>query len=122
MFDPAVLVDDDGRVFLYVGSGQKSNGQFGHEIKGLFVMELSSDMLTIISEPTIIMPADFDPKKPNYWEGPSIRHIGEWYYLVYPATDITGLNYAMSLFPDKDLSTRDRSIPQVISVWREESS
>lgn len=97
MFDPAVLVDDDGRVFLYVGSGQKSNGQFGHEIKGLFVMELSSDMLTIISEPTIIMPADFDPKKPNYWEGPSIRHIGEWYYLVYPATDITGLNYAMSL-------------------------
>ena len=101
MFDPAVLVDDDGRVFLYVGSGQKSNGQFGHEIKGLFVMELSSDMLTIISEPTIIMPADFNPKKPNYWEGPSIRHIGEWYYLVYPATDITGLNYAMSLFPDK---------------------
>jgi arabinoxylan arabinofuranohydrolase len=100
MFDPAVLVDDDGRVFLYVGSGQKSNGEFGHEIKGLFVMELSSDMLTIISEPTIIMPADFNPKKPNYWEGPSIRHIGEWYYLVYPATDITGLNYAMSLFPD----------------------
>ena len=32
MFDPAVLVDDDGRVFLYVGSGQKSNGEFGHEI------------------------------------------------------------------------------------------
>ena len=30
-------------------------------------MELSSDMLTIISEPTIIMPADFNPKKPNYW-------------------------------------------------------
>ena len=48
-----------GGVFLYVGSGQKSNGQFGHEIKGLFVMELSSDMLTIISEPTIIMPAEF---------------------------------------------------------------
>ena len=56
----------------------------------LYTSELSSDMLTIISEPTIIMPADFDPKKPNYWEGPSIRHIGEWYYLVYPATDITG--------------------------------
>lgn len=64
-------------------------------------MELSSDMLTIIGEPTIILPADFNPKRPNYWEGPSIRHIGKWYYLVYPATDITGLNYAMSLFPDK---------------------
>ena len=44
---------------LYVGSGQASNGNFGHEIKGLFVMELAPDMLTIISEPTIIMPADF---------------------------------------------------------------
>ncbi len=101
IFDPAVLVDDDGRIYLYVGSGQPSNGNFGHEIKGLFVMELRSDMLTIIGEPTIILPADFNPKRPNYWEGPSIRHIGKWYYLVYPATDITGLNYAMSLFPDK---------------------
>ena len=101
LFDPAVLVDDDGRIYLYAGSGQPSNGNFGHEIKGLFVMELSSDMLTIIWEPTIILPADFNPKRPNYWEGPSIRHIGKWYYLVYPATDITGLNYAMSLFPDK---------------------
>lgn len=64
-------------------------------------MELRSDMLTIIGEPTIILPADFNPKRPNYWEGPSIRHIGKWYYLVYPATDITGLNYAMSLFPNK---------------------
>lgn len=101
LFDPAVLVDNDGKIYLYVGSGQPSNGNFGHEIKGLFVMELSSDMLTIIGGPTILLPADFNAKKPNYWEGPSIRHIGKWYYLVYPATDITGLNYAMSLFPDK---------------------
>ena len=68
------------------------------------LMLLSSDMLTIIGETTIILPADFNPKRPNYWEGPSIRHIGKWYYLVYPATDITGLNYAMSLFPDKGFS------------------
>ena len=101
VFDPAVLVDTDGRIYLYVGSGQPSNGRFGHKIVGLFVMELDRDMLTIRSEPTILLPADFNVKKPNYWEGPSIRHIGNWYYLVYPTTDITGLNYAMSLFPDK---------------------
>ena len=64
-------------------------------------------MLTIIGEPTILLPADFNAKKPNYWEGPSIRHIGKWYYLVYPATDITGLNYAMSLFPDKGFHNTD---------------
>ena len=79
LFDPAVLVDNDGRIYLYAGSGQPSNGNFGHEIKGLFVMELSSDMLTIIGEPTIILPADINPKTPNYWEGHSIRHIGKCY-------------------------------------------
>ena len=33
-FDPAVLVDDDGRIWLYTGSSQPENGQYGHEIKG----------------------------------------------------------------------------------------
>ena len=58
VFDPAVLVDTDGRIYLYVGSGQPSNGRFGHKIVGLFVMELDRDMLTIRSEPTILLPAD----------------------------------------------------------------
>ena len=35
-------------------------------------MLLSSDMLTIIGETTIILLTDFNPKRPNYWEGPSI--------------------------------------------------
>ena len=79
-------------------------------------MLLSSDMLTIIGETTIILPADFNPKRPNYWEGTSICHIGKWYYLVYPATDITGLNYAMSLFRTRDSVTKVRSILPVISA------
>ena len=87
MFDPAVLVDDDGRVFLYVGSGQKSNGEFGHEIKGLFVMELSSDMLTIISEPTIIMPADFDHKKRTIGKDPlSVTSVSGIIWSIRPRT------------------------------------
>ena len=64
--------------------GQKSNGQFGHEIMGLFVMELQPDMLTIISEPTI-MPADFDPEETELL-GRIIRHIGEWYASGLSAT------------------------------------
>ena len=98
-FDPGVLVDDDGRIWVYTGSGQTSNGRFGHEIKGCFVMELDKDMLTIISEPKIVLPADWDMKKPSFFEGPSIRHIGEYYYLVYPTSNQTGLNYAMSKSP-----------------------
>ena len=101
-FDPAVLVDDDGRIWLYTGSSQPENGQYGHEIKGCFVMELAADMLTVISKPKILLPAKWVYTEPNFFEGASIRHIGEWYYLVYPATNMTGLNYSMSRFPDRD--------------------
>lgn len=101
-FDPAVLVDDDGRIWLYTGSSQPENGQYGHEVKGCFVMELDADMLTVISEPRILLPARWVHTEPNFFEGASIRHIGDWYYLVYPATNMTGLNYAISRFPDRD--------------------
>jgi hypothetical protein len=98
-FDPGVLVDDDGRIWLYTGSGQPSNGRFGHEIKGCFVMELDKDMLTVIGGPEVVLPADWDMTKPSFFEGPSIRHIGEFYYLVYPTSNQTGLNYAVSKSP-----------------------
>lgn len=107
-FDPAILVDTDGRVWLYSGSGQKSNGRFGHDIAGCFVMELDQDMLTILEGPKVILPDDWNIKKPNFFEGSSIRHIGDWYYLVYPATDMTGLNYAMSRYPDHGFEWKGR--------------
>lgn len=107
-FDPGVLVDEDKRIWLYTGSGQPSNGKFGHEIKGCFVLELDQDMLTVISEPKVLLSANWTRKEPNFFEGASIRHIGDWYYLVYPATDMTGLNYAMSKYPDRDFVHKGR--------------
>ncbi len=93
-FDPGVLVDDDGRVYLYTGSGQTSNGAYGHEIKGCFVMELDpADMRTVIQGPVIVLPADWDMNKPSFFEGPSIRKINGLYYLVCPTSDQTGMNY-----------------------------
>lgn len=105
-FDPAVLVDDDQRIWLYSGSGQKENKQLVHPIVGAFVMELESDMLTVKSEPSIIMSADETREKPNFLEASSIRKIGGLYYFVYFATDITGLNYCTSKYPDRDFVYR----------------
>ena len=68
-FDPAVLVDDDGRIWLYTGSSQPENGQYGHEIKGCFVMELAADMLTVISKPKILLPAKWVYTEPNFLRG-----------------------------------------------------
>ncbi|WP_228469373.1 glycoside hydrolase family protein [Paenibacillus sp. JNUCC31] len=74
-FDPAVFADDDERIYLYSGSGQKSNEEFGHPVVGAFVRELDKDMLTLLTEPKIIMPANEDRAKPNFFEGASMRKI-----------------------------------------------
>lgn len=105
-FDPAVLVDDDGRVWLYSGSGQKSNEKFGFPVVGAFVVELATDMMTVISEPRIIMHANEDRQQPNFFEASSIRKINGLYYFVYFATDISGLNYCTSRYPDRDFVWR----------------
>lgn len=100
-FDPSVLVDRDGRVFLYSGSGQKYNARYGHPIVGCFVKELEQDMLTVKSASSIVLPADESIRKPSFFEGASIRHIGDLYYIVYPTTDMKGLGYATSRYPDR---------------------
>lgn len=107
-FDPSVLVDNDKRIWLYTGSGQPLNEKYGHAVKGCFVVELESDMLTIKSEPKVVLPAKWTMEEPNFFEGASVRHIGEWYYIVYPASDMTGLNYAMSKYPDRDFIHKGR--------------
>ena len=100
-FDPSVLVDIDGRIWLYSGSGQTTNKKLGHPIVGCFVMELEKDMLTVKAGPKLLLEANYNLFKPSFFEGASARHIGEWYYLVYPTSNMTGLNYAMSRYPDR---------------------
>lgn len=107
-FDPSILVDDDERIFLYSGSGQNYNKRWGHPIVGCFVMELEPDMLTLKRKPEILLPAKEKLNKPNFFEGASVRHIGDWYYLVFSATDTSGLNYAISRYPDRDFVYRGR--------------
>ena len=102
-FDPAVLVDDDGRIWLYSGSGQNYNKRFGHPVVGAFVRELMPDMLTTIGEPRIIMPYQKNSiRKPTFFEGSSIRRINGIYYFIYAAMNVTGLNYCTSKYPDRD--------------------
>ncbi len=107
-FDPAVLVDDDGQIYLYSGSGQKSNEKVGNPVVGSFVRKLDKDMITVITEPKIIMHADEDRTKPNFFEGSSVRKINDLYYFIYFATDISGLNYCTSQYPDRDFIYRGR--------------
>ena len=105
-YDPAVLCDDDGRVYLYYGyTSPEIAARFGATVsKGCMVIELAQDMLTVINGPAVCL-----PKKEHiegtgfeghgYYEAPSIRKIGDLYYLVYSSQVCHELCYAVSSRP-----------------------
>lgn len=74
LFDPAVLVDDDGRAYLYFGGGipegMVQNPQTAR------VVELGEDMISIIGEPQMI-------DAPYLFEDSGIHKAGEKYYYTY---------------------------------------
>ncbi len=86
--DPGVLVDDDGRVYIYCGF-EKS-----------YMAELKSNMYEIISEsykPDII-PADKSDEK-GFFEACSMRKVGDTYYLIYSPNKGNRLEYMTSDSP-----------------------
>lgn len=107
-YDPSVLLDDDGRVYLYYGfSAHFESPSFKNIIPspGCMVVELSDDMLTIKGRPRMCIPSNncckgttFVPKH-AYFEAPSIRKIGKTYYLVYSSQSQHELCYATSKSP-----------------------
>ena len=107
-FDPGVLVDDDGRVWLYSGfyNAVPAILTGGHKLRcdGGTVLELEKDMVTIKTEPRVIFPK----KGPGafqgheFFEASSIRKIGSQYYFIYSSMKGHELCYATSSYPDRD--------------------
>lgn len=98
-FDPAVLVDDDGRVYLYTGFATKGTkmalGDAGYAV------ELAADMLTVISDQVMTIPgihrADGTGFEGHaFFEASSIRRIGSRYNLIYSSVLSHELCYAWS--------------------------
>lgn len=114
-FDPGILVDDDGRIYLYSGFAPNfeesvhSGTTGGRPITafGSFVMELESDMLTVKGEPKRLLPTPGNSKGTGfegheYFEAPSPRKINGRYYLVYSTINSHELCYAVCDRPDGD--------------------
>ena len=108
-FDPGVLVDDDGRVYLYSGFATKVPFFFSgfHNLKnnGGVVMELEQDMLTIRRDPQLLLPRRGlgDPgefRDHEFFEASSIRKIDGKYVFVYSSANNHELCYAVSARPD----------------------
>ena len=113
-FDPGVLVDDDGRVYLYSGFCPLDGffpilGLPEPKIDGPMVIELEPDMKTIRREPQGLIPwiknsqgTDFEGHA--FFEASSIRKVGKKYYFIYSSFNGHELCYATSDHPDRDFA------------------
>lgn len=105
-FDPGVLADDNGRIWLYSGFCTSvpaaATGFKKLRNDGGTVLELEQDMLTIKGEPKVIFPKEGPGSFPNheFFEASSIRKEGGKYIFVYSSRHNHELCYAISARPD----------------------
>ncbi|MDM8085329.1 family 43 glycosylhydrolase [Cellulomonas cellasea] len=106
-FDPGVLVDDDGSVYLYSGFARKTPRvlsrfrRLTHE--GGVVLRLEPDMLTIRSGPSLLFPArgrEGAFTDHAFFEASSIRKVDGRYCFVYSSEHNHELCYAMADHPE----------------------
>lgn len=115
-YDPGVLVDDDGRVYLYSGFCFDSDKivkfkGLPENNRGSFVYELDQDMRTVLSGPHYITPCWKDSQGTGFenhafFEASSIRKIGDTYYFIYSSEQGHELCYATSKSPIADFKFR----------------
>jgi len=110
MFDPGIFLDDDGRLYLYVGFGLKSNpiilGKEHPTLEGPLCFELDpNDMLTVKAGPTLIGVAGELNSKGSGYEGhefleaSSMRKFDGRYYFIYSSLQSHELCWASSDYP-----------------------
>lgn len=75
LFDPAVLVDDDGKAYLYFGGGIPSPDKVSDPGTAR-VVQLGDDMISIVGEPVKI-------DVPYLFEDSGIHKFGNKYYYTY---------------------------------------
>ena len=109
-FDPGVLVDDDGSVYLYSGfyTPTPAIASGFHKLRndGGVVVKLESDMVTIRENPKLLFPKEGEGSFPNheFFEASSIRKDGKKYIFTYSSRHNHELCYAVSDYPDRDFT------------------
>lgn len=102
LFDPGVLVDDDGRIYLYTGF-VPTPGSPWIDVAGRYSLafELERDMRTIKRGPVELLPGCMAAKGTGFeghgfYEASSPRKINGRYYIVYSSEQSHDLCYAVS--------------------------
>lgn len=106
-FDPGLFIDEDRTIYLYSGNAPRYRGD--NKWNRSQVMTLEEDMLTLKTEPRLLLPT-INESKGTPWEGheffeaSSVRKINGTYYFIYSDVKSNFLSYAMSNCPDRDFS------------------
>lgn len=114
-FDPAVFLDDDGRLYLYTGFALTTNPILLRDNKptlhGPMCFELDPrDMLTVKVGPRYLgIPGKKEARGTPYaehvfLEASSMRKFDGKYYFIYSSQKSHELCYAVSRYPDRDFS------------------
>ncbi|MCR5251637.1 MAG: glycoside hydrolase family 43 protein [Lachnospiraceae bacterium] len=134
--DPAVLIDDDGRAYLYNGGlwgGQLEKWMTGSFVKdpeeipadaaalGPYVAELSDDMKTFKEDPVMVQildengePIKAGDEDRRYFEGPWMHKYNGLYYLSYSTGTTHYIVYATGTDPKGPFTYRGRILEPVI--------
>lgn len=110
-FDPGVLRDDDGSIYLYSGFSPRP-GPWADEIfqgklgDGAYCMRLADDMLTVLEGPVRVVPGaaiaeGTDFEQHPFFEASSIHKIENKYYFSYSSVHMHELCWAVSDHPMK---------------------
>ncbi len=108
-FDPAVLMEENGRIYLYSGFApdkgilRTAMGMRGN-LDGAWGMELEQDMLTLKGKPIMVVPGPLLASGTGFeghafYEASSIRKIHGKYYFVYSSELSHELCYAVGDAP-----------------------
>lgn len=103
-FDPAVFVDEDGSVHLYIGFSHTAEMVGGEpwetpqKTNGAYHFELCPDMLTLKGEGTLVCPGMRYAKGTSFeghgfFEASSMRKFGGIYYFIYSSEKYHELCY-----------------------------
>lgn len=112
-YDPSLLCTEDG-TYLYFGFAPcmiDIPRYKNQDLRGGSVLELEADMVTVKTVPKVILPSlkygkgtSFEGNE--YFEAPSVRKIGDLFYLVYSSVHTHQLCYATSKEPMGDFTYR----------------
>lgn len=119
-FDPGIFIDDDGEIYLYSGfsstlevierirkkMGAAQAQDLNISTSGNWVVRLEDDMLTLKTEPKMLLPGVSNAKGTGFeghefFEASSMRKFNGKYYAVYSSVNGHELCYAMSEEPDR---------------------